>query len=150
MTWNSEGVLCSGRELVLLNLLTANNVDIGIVKVAKIPDSSHGDFNMEEYHSYLPHASKLLKTAKYRVVVLVRSELATAMKIRLDLMHAAVQSVWIQLDLQLLPVQVLVDLWVLGSWSAAFTGSGRTLPGRRPPCPRSGSSCRRRPKRRTM
>jgi hypothetical protein len=33
-------------------------------------------------------------------VVLVRSALATAMKIRLNLMHAAVQSVWIQLDLQ--------------------------------------------------
>jgi hypothetical protein len=100
MTWNSEGILCSGRELALLNLLTTNNVNIGIVTEAEIPASGLGDFNVEGYHSYLPHASKLLKTAKYQVVVLVRSALATSTKFRLDLMHAAVQLIWIQLDLQ--------------------------------------------------
>jgi hypothetical protein len=40
-----------------------------------------------------------LKTAKYRVVVLVRSLLATVAKIRLNLMHSAVQLIWIKLDL---------------------------------------------------
>jgi hypothetical protein len=50
-----------------LNLLTANDVDIGIITEAEIPAISHGDFNIEEYHSYLPHQSNLLKSAKYRV-----------------------------------------------------------------------------------
>jgi exonuclease III len=100
MTWNLEGILCSSRELALLNLLTANNVDVGIVTEAEIPASGHKDFNVEGYHSYLPNASDLLKSAKYRVMALVRSALATSTKIRLNLMHAAVQSVWIQLNLQ--------------------------------------------------
>jgi hypothetical protein len=91
MTWNSEGILCSRRKLALMNLLTANNVDIGIITEAEIPPSSHGDFNVEGYHSYLPHPFDLLKLAKYRIVTLA--------KIRLDLMHTAVQLVWIQLDL---------------------------------------------------
>jgi hypothetical protein len=40
-----------------------------------------------------------LKTAKYRVVVVVRSALATVAKIRLYLKHLTVQSIWIQVDL---------------------------------------------------
>jgi hypothetical protein len=100
MTWNSEGILCSGKELALLSLLTANDIDVGTVTAAEIPATGHGDFNVKGYHSYLLQASDLLKLAKYRVLVLVRSVLATATKIRLNLMHAAVQSVWIQLDLQ--------------------------------------------------
>jgi hypothetical protein len=91
MTWNAEGILSNGRELTLLNLLNDNNVDVGIVTEMEIPSSGHDDYNVEGYHSYLPLSpSKLLKTAKYRVVVLVRSALATATKIRSDLMHAAV------------------------------------------------------------
>jgi hypothetical protein len=55
---------------------------------------------VEGYHSYLQLCpSQLLKTAKYRVVVLVQSALVTGTKIRPDLMHSAVQSIWIQLDL---------------------------------------------------
>jgi hypothetical protein len=80
--------------LALFNLLIDNNVDVGIVS-----SRGQGDYNVEGYHSYLPHASELLKKAKYHVVVLVRSSLATVTKIRLNLMHAAVQSIWIQLDL---------------------------------------------------
>jgi hypothetical protein len=99
MTWNLEGILCSGRELALLNLLTANDVDIRIITEADIPASSHKDFNVEGYHSYLPHPSNLLKAAKYRIVTLVRSALATSTKIWLNLMHMVVQLVWIQLDL---------------------------------------------------
>jgi hypothetical protein len=99
MTWNSEGILCSGRELALLNLLTDNDVDIGIITKAQIPTSSHSDFNVVGYNSYLTHPSNLLKAAEYRVVTLVRSALATSAKIWLDLMHAPVQSVWIQLDI---------------------------------------------------
>jgi hypothetical protein len=72
-------------------LLTAN--DVGIVTEAEIPASSHGDFSVEGYHSYLLQASDLLKSAKYQVMAQVRSALATLTKIRLDLMHAAVQSV---------------------------------------------------------
>jgi hypothetical protein len=99
MTWNSEGILCSGRELALLNLLTANDVHIGIITETEIPASNHGNLNIEGYHSYFPHQSNLLKAAKYRVVTLVRSALATSVKIRLDLMHSLVQLVWIQLDI---------------------------------------------------
>jgi hypothetical protein len=76
--------------LVLLNLLNDNDVNVGIVTETEIPSSG--------YHSYLPLSpSELLKTAKYRVVVLVQSALATVTKIRSDLMHAAVQLVLIQL-----------------------------------------------------
>jgi hypothetical protein len=101
MTWNAEEILSNGRELALLNLLNDNDVHVGIVTETEIPSSGHGDFNVEGYHSYLPLSpSELLTTAKYRVVVLVRSALATMTKIRSDLMHAAVQSVWIQLDMQ--------------------------------------------------
>jgi hypothetical protein len=101
LTWNSEGILSSGRELALLNLLNDNNVNVSIVMETEIPSSGHRDFHVEGYHSYLPLApSELLKTAKYRVMVLVRSALATVTKVRSDLMHAAVQAVWIQLDLQ--------------------------------------------------
>jgi hypothetical protein len=98
---NEEGILSNGRELALLNLLNDNDLNVGIVTKTEIPSSGHGDYNVEGYHSYLPLSpSELLKTAKYRVVVLVRSALATVTKIRSDLMHAAVQSVWIQLDMQ--------------------------------------------------
>jgi hypothetical protein len=101
MTWNAEGILYNGKELALLSLLNDNDVDVGIVTKTEIPSSGHGDYNVEGYHSYLPLSpSELLKTAKYRVVVLVRSALATVTKIRSDLMHAAAQSVWIQLDMQ--------------------------------------------------
>jgi hypothetical protein len=80
--------------------LESADIDIGIITEAEIPASSHGDFNDKGYHSYLPHPSDLLKSAKYRIVTLVRSSLATSAKIRLDLMGTAVQSVWIQLELQ--------------------------------------------------
>jgi endonuclease/exonuclease/phosphatase family metal-dependent hydrolase len=100
MTWNAEGILSSGREPALLNLLTANDVNVGIITETEIPAGSHGDFNVEGYHTFLPVShSKLLKTDKYRVMVVVRSAMAALTKIRLDLMHPAVQTIWIQLDL---------------------------------------------------
>jgi hypothetical protein len=99
MTRNAKGILCSCRELTLLNLLTANNVDVSIIMETEIPSSCHGDFNVKGYHSFLPLShSELLKTAKYRVVVVVRSALAALAKIRIDLMHPTVQTIWIQLD----------------------------------------------------
>jgi hypothetical protein len=77
-----------------------NDVDVCIITETEIPSSGHGDYNVKGYHSYLPLShSELLKTAKYRVVVLVRSALATVANIWLDLMHSAVQPIWIQLDL---------------------------------------------------
>jgi hypothetical protein len=94
--WHS---LQQKRAGTLESELTANEVNIGIITEAEIPASSHGDFNVEGYHSYLPHSSDLLKSAKYRIVTLVRSSLATSAKIWLNLMHMAVQSIWIQLDL---------------------------------------------------
>jgi hypothetical protein len=99
MTWNAEGILSSGRELALLSLLNDNYINVGIITETEIPTSSHGDFNVEGYHTFLPvnHSDKL-KTAKYRVMVVVRSELAALTKIRHDLMHLTVQSM-IQVDL---------------------------------------------------
>jgi hypothetical protein len=100
MTWNAEGILSNGRELALLSLLNDNDIDVGIITETEIPSSSHGDFNVEGYHTFLPvNHSDMLKTAKYRVMVVVRSELAALTKIRPDLMHPAVQSIWIQIDL---------------------------------------------------
>jgi exonuclease III len=100
MTWNAEGILSNGRELAFLSLLNDNDIDVGIITETEIPTSSHGDFNVEGYHTFLPmtHSDKL-KTAKYRVMVVVRSELAALTKIRHNLMHSAVQSIWIQVDL---------------------------------------------------
>jgi hypothetical protein len=96
MTWNAEGILSSRRELALLSLLNDNNIDVGIITETEIPASHHGDFNVEGYHMFLPvnHSDKL-KTAKYNVMVLVRSELAALTINRPDLMHPAVQSIWI-------------------------------------------------------
>jgi hypothetical protein len=53
MKWNLEGVLCSGREWALLNLLTANGVGVSIITEAEIRASGLGDFNVEGYYSYL-------------------------------------------------------------------------------------------------
>jgi hypothetical protein len=73
MTWNVEEILSNGRELALLNLLNDNDVDVSIVTETEIPSNGHGDYNVEGYHSYLSLSpSELLKTAKYRVMVLVR------------------------------------------------------------------------------
>jgi hypothetical protein len=47
------------KRLALLNLLMANGVDIGIITEAEVPASSHGNFNVKGYHSYLPHPSNL-------------------------------------------------------------------------------------------
>jgi hypothetical protein len=100
MTWNEEGILSNGRELALLSLLNDNDIDVGIITETEIPTSSHGDYNVEGYHTFLPVGpSDKLKTTKYRMMVMVRSELAAITKIRPDLMHPAVQSVWIQIDL---------------------------------------------------
>jgi hypothetical protein len=94
MTWNAEGILSNGRELALLSLLNDNDIDVGIITKTEIPTSSHGDFNVKGYHTFLPvDPSDKLKTAKYRVMFVVRSELAALTKIRPDLMHPAVQSI---------------------------------------------------------
>jgi hypothetical protein len=100
MTWNAEGILSSGRELALICLLNDNDIDVGIITETEIPTSSHGDFNIKGYHTFLlVDPSDKLKMAKYRVMVVVRSELAALTKIRPDLMHPAVQSIWIQINL---------------------------------------------------
>jgi hypothetical protein len=54
MTWNAEGILSSGRELALLNLLKDNDVNVGIITETEIPTSSHGDFNIKGDHTFLP------------------------------------------------------------------------------------------------
>jgi hypothetical protein len=100
MTWNAEGILSNGRELALLGLLNDNDFDVGIITETEIPTISHGDFNVEGYHTFLPVThSDLLKTAKYRVMIVVKSTMAELMKIRHDLMHPAEQSIWVQVDL---------------------------------------------------
>jgi hypothetical protein len=96
MTWNAEGILSNGRELALLSLLNDKDIDIGIITETEIPTSSHGDYKVEGYHMFLlVGPSDKLKTAKYHMMVVVRSELAAITKTRSDLMHLAVQSVWI-------------------------------------------------------
>jgi hypothetical protein len=89
-----------GRELALLSLLNDNDSDVGIITETEIPTSSHGDFNVKGCHTFLlvNHSDKL-KTAKYRVMVVVRSELAALTIICPDVMHPAVQSIWIELNL---------------------------------------------------
>jgi hypothetical protein len=82
MTWNAEGISSNGRELALLSLLNDNDIDVGIITETKIPTSSHGDYNVEGYHTFLPVGpSDKLKTAKYRMMAVVRSELAAITKI---------------------------------------------------------------------
>jgi hypothetical protein len=82
MTWNAEGILSKGRELALLSLLNDNDIDVGIITETEIPTSRHGDFNVEGYHTFLPVGpSDKLKTAKYRMMVVVRSQLLAITKI---------------------------------------------------------------------
>jgi hypothetical protein len=91
MTWNAEGILSNGRELALSNLLNVNDINVGIITGTEIPSSGHGDYNVKGYHSFLPLSHSVLsKMAKYQVVVVVRSALATVAKIWLVLMHSAV------------------------------------------------------------
>jgi hypothetical protein len=100
MTLKAEGILSNGRELALLNLLNVNDLDVGSITETEIPSSAHEDYNVKRCNSFPPLShSELLKTVKYRVVVVVRSALVTVAKIRLDLMHWAVQSIWIQVEL---------------------------------------------------
>jgi hypothetical protein len=54
MTWNAEGILSKGRELALLSLLNDNDIDVGIITETEIPTSSHRDFNVDGYHTFLP------------------------------------------------------------------------------------------------
>jgi hypothetical protein len=85
--------------MALLSLLNDNDVDVGIITETEIPTSSHGDFNVKGYHTFLPVTHlDFLKTAKYRIIM-VRSEMAALTKIRHDLIHSAVLSVWVQVDL---------------------------------------------------
>jgi hypothetical protein len=86
-----------------------------IVTEAEIPAGIHDDLNVEWYTAFLPHSSTLLKTAKYRVVAMVQSALATYAnaKLRPNLMHASVQSVWVQLDIRRNVLKVLRDLKIL-------------------------------------
>jgi hypothetical protein len=94
------GILSNGRELALLSLLNDNDIDVRIITETEIPTSSHGEFNVKGYHTFLPVGpSDKLKTVKYRMMVVLRSELAAITKIQPDLMHPAVQSEWIQIDL---------------------------------------------------
>jgi hypothetical protein len=79
--------------------MTTTSTSEIIITKTEIPTSSHGDFNVKGYHTLLLDPSDKLKTAKYRMMVVVRSELAAITKVRPDLMHPAVQSVWIQIDL---------------------------------------------------
>jgi hypothetical protein len=82
MTWNAEGILSNGRELALLSLLNDNDIDVRIITETEIPTCSHGDYNVEGYYTFLPVGpSDKLKTAKYRMMVVVRSQLAAITKI---------------------------------------------------------------------
>jgi hypothetical protein len=92
MTWNAEGILSSGRELALLNLLNDNDVDVGIITETDIRTSNHGHLNAVTH-------SELLKTAKYRLMVVVRSEMAALTNIRHNLMHPTLQMIWVQVVL---------------------------------------------------
>jgi hypothetical protein len=51
MTWNVLGLLCSGRELILSNLLAVNKSDIMVVTEAKVPSDLHDNFTVEGYAS---------------------------------------------------------------------------------------------------
>ncbi len=83
----------------MLSLLNDNNIDVRIITETEIPTSSHGDFNIKGYHTFLPVThSDLLKTAKYRVMIVVKSAMAALTKIRHNLMHPAVKSIWVQVD----------------------------------------------------
>jgi hypothetical protein len=68
--------------------------------------------------------SNKLKTNKYRMMVVVRSELTAITKIQPDLMNPAVQNVWIQIDLG--------NRFLVGG---VYIGSGLTFPRSTRPAP---------------
>jgi endonuclease/exonuclease/phosphatase family metal-dependent hydrolase len=80
--------------------MTTTSTSESLPRLRSLPTSSHRDYNVEGYHTFLPVGpSDKLKTAMYHMMVVVRSELAAVTKIRPDLMHPTVQSLWIQIDL---------------------------------------------------
>jgi exonuclease III len=98
MTWNASNLTRGSKELALLNLLRDNSIDVAVVTETEVPEA-HGAFDVSGYVSFLP----LIGTGgKFRVIVYVRADVATASNARLNVgnMSTEQQTVWLCLDRQ--------------------------------------------------
>jgi hypothetical protein len=104
----------------LSTLLRCNKVDIAIVTETKLPSA---DILINGYVLFLPPPST---TAKFRVIVLVTSLLATSAIARIwgDVMSDLTRSVWVELEHTVLPHPSPPLLRTGWSWWVASTGSG--------------------------
>jgi hypothetical protein len=55
MTWNAAGILCSGRELILLHLLEMHTIDVMVLTQAELTVFRTEEFMVDGYTSYLSH-----------------------------------------------------------------------------------------------
>jgi hypothetical protein len=78
MTWNCSNLLRGAKELALVNLLVSNRVDVMVLTETELPPLVALSFAVDGYTSYLSPPSAYLD--KHRVIILVRSTLATATK----------------------------------------------------------------------
>jgi hypothetical protein len=96
LNWNAKNLTSGTKELALLDLLVANNVDVAVVTEAEVP-TYRGAFDVAGYVAFLPAVPN---GNKYRVIVYVRCDVALATDARLetDIMSEGLQAVWVRLD----------------------------------------------------
>jgi hypothetical protein len=96
MAWNAQNLTWGSKELGMLQLFRSNDVSVAIVTEAEVP-AAMGGLNIDGYVSFVPDVDPL---DKLRVIVYVRSDVATALNARLatDIMTFGQQSVWVRLD----------------------------------------------------
>jgi hypothetical protein len=95
LTWNAFGLANFGRELTLCNLAASSKADI--ISVTEVEyRANRAPFAMDGYTTFLPLVEKGAKT---RVLVLVKSSLATEANatLRTDLMTTSIPTVWVEL-----------------------------------------------------
>jgi hypothetical protein len=81
---------------VLVNLLVKTGAEVCVITEAEVPSKTSPSFAVDGYTPFHPPPSS---TGKYRVLLLVKSSLATSANARLrtDLMSSA-QTIWVELD----------------------------------------------------
>jgi hypothetical protein len=80
----------------MLNLLKSNDISVAVITEAEVP-TSMGTFDVDGYSTFLPLVDP---GDKYRVILYVRKDVATARNARLatDIMVQGQQTVWVHLD----------------------------------------------------
>jgi hypothetical protein len=79
MAWNAQNLTWGSKELGMLQLFRSNDVSVAIVTEAEVP-AAMGGLDIDGYVSFVPDVDPL---DKLRVIVYVRSDVATVLNARL-------------------------------------------------------------------